>query len=70
VVRKELQDKTLHQVLFTDAEIAYHFYLIRHKDRWISRALSAFVELARSFQLRPDAAARPRRRQARRGRAR
>jgi DNA-binding transcriptional LysR family regulator len=70
VVRKELRDKTLHQVLFTDAEIAYHFYLIRHKDRWVSRALSAFVELARSFQLRPDAAARPRRQGARRGRER
>jgi DNA-binding transcriptional LysR family regulator len=68
VVRKELQDKTLRQVLFTDAEIAYHFYLIRHKDRWVSRALSAFVELARSFQLRPDAATRTRRRQGGRGR--
>lgn len=60
VVRKELQDGSLRQVLFTDEEIAYHFYLIRHKDRWISRALNAFVEMARSFQLRPDAA--PRRR--------
>lgn len=61
VVRKELQDGSLRRVLFTDAEIAYHFYLIRHRDRWISRALHAFVEMARSFQLRPDAASRRRR---------
>ncbi len=53
-----------------DAEIAYHFYLIRHKDRWVSRALQAFVEMARSFQLQAEAAARPRRRQPRRGRGR
>jgi DNA-binding transcriptional LysR family regulator len=51
VVQKELQEGTLHRVLFTDAEIAYHFYLIHHKDRWISRALAAFVELARSVRL-------------------
>lgn len=69
VVRKELQDGTLRRVLFTDADIAYHFYLIRHRDRWISRALNAFVEMARSFQLQPEAAPRPRR-QARRGRGR
>jgi DNA-binding transcriptional LysR family regulator len=68
VVRKELQDGSLHRVLFTDEEIAYHFYLIRHKDRWVSRALNAFVEMARSFQLRPDPSARPRRREIRRGR--
>ena len=52
VVKKELQDGSLRRVLFKDAEIAYHFYLIRHKDRWVSRALNAFVELAREFQLR------------------
>ncbi|MBS1116406.1 MAG: transcriptional regulator, LysR family [candidate division NC10 bacterium] len=69
VVRKELQDGSLRRVLFTDAEIAYHFYLIRHKDRWISRALSAFVEMARSFRLQPDAVPRSRR-QTRRGRGR
>ena len=67
VVAKEIQDGSLRLVPFRDAEIAYHFYLIRHKDRWVSRALNAFVEMARSFQLRPDAA-QPRRRQTRRGR--
>jgi LysR family transcriptional regulator, low CO2-responsive transcriptional regulator len=66
VVAKEIQDGSLRLVPFRDAEIAYHFYLIRHKDRWVSRALNAFVEMARSFQLRPDAA-QPRRRQTRRG---
>lgn len=70
VVKRELQDGSLHRVLLADAEIAYHFYLIRHKDRWVSRALQAFVEMARSFQLRPEAASRTRRRQVRRGRER
>jgi DNA-binding transcriptional LysR family regulator len=60
VVRKELQDGSLRRILFTDEEIAYHFYLIRHKDRWVSRALNAFAEMARSFQLQPDAAPRHR----------
>ena len=48
--RKELQEGVLHLVPFTDAEIAYHFYLIRHRDRWASRSVQAFVEMARSFQ--------------------
>jgi DNA-binding transcriptional LysR family regulator len=61
VIRKELQDGTLRRVLLADAEITYRFYLIRHRDRWVSRALHAFVELARSFQLEPEAAPRPRR---------
>jgi DNA-binding transcriptional LysR family regulator len=52
VVGKELQDGSLRKILFRDAEIAYHFYLIRHKDRSPSRAVKAFVELARTFQLR------------------
>ncbi|MFA5026352.1 MAG: LysR family transcriptional regulator [Candidatus Methylomirabilota bacterium] len=51
VVQKELEAGTLHRVLFRDAEISYHFYLIHHRDRWISRALAAFVELAQSVRL-------------------
>lgn len=53
VVANELKDGSLRLVPFKDAKIAYHFYLIRHKDRWVSRALNAFVELARAFQLQP-----------------
>jgi DNA-binding transcriptional LysR family regulator len=71
VVTRELQDGVLHRVLFTDAEIAYHFYLIRHKDRWVSRALNAFMELVRTSPAHaqlPRAASRPRRRQTRQGR--
>ncbi len=52
VVAKELQDGSLRLVPFNDAEIAYHFYLIRHRDRWASRSVKAFVEMAQSFQQR------------------
>lgn len=59
VVRKELQDGSLRRVLLRDAHVAYDFYLIRHRDKWVSRALNAFVELARDFRLRGRNAARP-----------
>jgi DNA-binding transcriptional LysR family regulator len=55
VIRKELQDGTLRKILFKDAQIGYRFYLIRHKDRSLSRAVKAFVELARTFKLRSQA---------------
>jgi len=61
VVSKELQEGTLRRILLSDAEITYRFYLIRQRDRWVSRALHAFVELAESFRLRPVAVRRPRR---------
>jgi len=50
VVAKELQEGRLHLVPFRDAEIAYHFYLIRHRDRWASRSVKAFIEMAQLFQ--------------------
>lgn len=49
VVAQELEDGSLRIVPFKDAEIAYHFYLLRHRDRWASRSLKAFVEMAESF---------------------
>jgi DNA-binding transcriptional LysR family regulator len=50
VVAKELQEGLLRLVPFRDAEIAYHFYLIRHRDRWASRSVKAFIEMAQVFQ--------------------
>ena len=50
VVAKELQDGLLRLLPFKDAEVEYHFYLIRHRDRWASRAVQAFVEMAQAFQ--------------------
>jgi DNA-binding transcriptional LysR family regulator len=50
VVAKELQEGLLRLVPFKDAEVAYHFYLIRHRDRWASRSVKAFIEMARVFQ--------------------
>jgi len=55
VVRKELQDGSLRKILFKEEQVGYHFYLIRHKDRSLSRAVKAFVDLARTFQLRSPA---------------
>jgi DNA-binding transcriptional LysR family regulator len=50
VVKRELGAGSLRRVLLRDVEIPYDFYLVRHKDRWVSRALNAFVELAREFR--------------------
>jgi DNA-binding transcriptional LysR family regulator len=50
VVAKELQEGLLRLVPFRDAEVAYHFYLIRHRDRWASRSVKAFIEMAQVFQ--------------------
>jgi len=50
VVAKELQEGVLRLVPFRDAEVAYHFYLIRHRDRWASRSVKAFIEMAQVYQ--------------------
>jgi DNA polymerase III gamma/tau subunit len=50
VVAKELQEGLLRLVPFRDAEVAYHFYLIRHRDRWASRSVKAFIDMAQVFQ--------------------
>jgi DNA-binding transcriptional LysR family regulator len=58
VVAKELEDGLLRLVPFRDAEVEYHFYLIRHRDRWASRSVQAFIEMTQRFQQNPP----PRRR--------
>jgi len=49
VVKKELQAKSLKKIPFGDAEIVYRFYLIYHKDKYLSRALRAFIDVAIGF---------------------
>lgn len=64
VVARELQEGLLRLVPFKDEEVAYHFYLIRHRDRWASRSVKAFVEMAQVFQqgAQPPRSRRPSRR--------
>ena len=56
VVAKELDEGLLRLVPFKDAEMKYHFYLIRHRDRWASRSVQAFVEMTQAFQQDPQPA--------------
>lgn len=50
VVAEELHQGLLRLVPFKDAEVEYHFYLIRHRDRWASRSVQAFIEMTQAFQ--------------------
>lgn len=50
-VKKEVLAKTLKELPIVDAEIAYRFYLIHHKDKYFSRALKAFMDM--SLELSP-----------------
>jgi DNA-binding transcriptional LysR family regulator len=45
-IRKEIQANLLKEVDFIDAEINYKFYLIHHKDKYFSRSLKAFMDVA------------------------
>lgn len=44
VVKEEVLKKSLRELPFTDAEIAYRFYLIYRQDKYFSRALKAFMD--------------------------
>lgn len=46
VVQDEIQTGVLKKLLFQDAQIAYRFYLIYRKDKYISRTMKAFMKLA------------------------
>ncbi|HTU03073.1 MAG TPA: LysR substrate-binding domain-containing protein, partial [Candidatus Sulfotelmatobacter sp.] len=43
VLREELQAGSLRKVRLRDASIAYRFYLIHRKDKYLSTALQAFI---------------------------
>ncbi|MBU1208725.1 MAG: LysR family transcriptional regulator [Proteobacteria bacterium] len=53
VVKKEMKAGSLKKLPFSDAQITYRFYLIHHKDKYLSRALKAFIELAMEFSRKP-----------------
>lgn len=53
VVKKELLTKSLKELPFSDAEIAYRFYFIYHKDKYFSRALKAFMDVALELSRKP-----------------
>jgi DNA-binding transcriptional LysR family regulator len=46
VLREELQTGSLVKVRLRDASIAYRFYLIHRRDKYLSRALRAFIATA------------------------
>ncbi len=46
VIKEELQSNRLTKLTIRDAEIVYRFYLIHHKDKYLSRILKAFMEMA------------------------
>lgn len=46
VIKEELQSNRLRKLTISDAEIVYRFYLIHHKDKYLSRGLRAFMEMA------------------------
>ena len=46
VVKKEVEANVFKAKPFTEVEMAHTFYLIHHKDKYFSRALKAFVDVA------------------------
>lgn len=53
VVKKEIQARSLKKLSFSDVEIAYRFYLVYHKDKYLSRAVKAFLDVALGFSRKP-----------------
>ncbi len=49
VVQNEVQEGVLKKLFFKDAQIAYRFYLLYHRERHLSRAMKAFMELALEY---------------------
>ena len=46
VVKREVEANAFKAKPFTEVEMAHHFYFIHHRDRYFSRALQAFVDMA------------------------
>jgi len=45
-VKKEVLAQSLIELPFSDAQIAYRFYFIYHQDKYFSRTLKAFMDVA------------------------
>ncbi len=50
-VKKEVEAGTLKELHFTDAEIGYQFFLILLKEKYISKLLRSFLDIAMEFAL-------------------
>lgn len=48
-VEKEVRDGILKELCFSDAEISYHFFLIHHKDKYLSSILNAFLDISMEY---------------------
>lgn len=46
VIKEEYRSQRLIKLSLRDAQIVYRFYLIYHKDKYISRSIQAFMHLA------------------------
>ena len=46
LVRREVEDDAFKAIPFTEVEMAHKFYLVHHKEKYFSRALKAFLEVA------------------------
>ncbi len=53
VAKKEIQARSLKKLPFNDAEIIYRFYLVYHRDKYLSRAMKAFIDVAVEFSRKP-----------------
>lgn len=53
VVKEELRSQRLTKLSIRDAEIVYRFYLVYHKDKYLSRALKAFMDMAIELSQKP-----------------
>jgi DNA-binding transcriptional LysR family regulator len=52
-VKKDVEDNAFKALPFTEVEIAHRFYLVIHKDKYFSRALKAFVDMAMDLAHKP-----------------
>jgi DNA-binding transcriptional LysR family regulator len=55
-VKQEVEAQTLKEVHFSDAQIAYQFFLILHKEKYVSTLLKAFLDIATEYALKLSAA--------------
>jgi DNA-binding transcriptional LysR family regulator len=54
-VKKEVEAETLKELHFSDAEITYQFFLILHKEKYVSMLLKSFLDIAMEFALKLSA---------------
>jgi len=51
-VKKEVEAGILKELNFSDIEISYQFFLIHHKDKYLSLLLRVFLDIATDLELR------------------